>query len=230
MNTYVMIKSFSNGLKIFLDDQCTFAELLECIRAKFDESKNFFKGAKVAISFEGRQLSVQEEKTLIRAMEEAGTMSVLYVIGKDVDTNENFARAIDRPMKDTLDYGEFGKFYAGSVRKGERLETQSGVVIMGDVEPGGTIIAHGSIVILGSLFGTAICETSFDPKNYFVAAMYMSPEGIRIGNYKYYSKEKSKWIIKPKTQPKIAFFSNEQVCVDNVSSDLLVKLSRSMKE
>lgn len=230
MNTSkVMIKSFSNGLKVYLDEECSFAELLENVREKFVESKKFFNGAKIAISFEGRKLLPNEEKTLIRAMEDAGGMSVLYVIGKDEDSDVSYAKAIDRPMRDTLDYGVFGKFYAGNVRKGERLETESGVVILGDVEPGATIVAHGSIVILGSLFGSAVCDVSSSYENYFIAAMYVSCEKIRIGEYRYCSREKSKWVIKPKMQPKIAFYSNEQVCVENISEEVLTKLSRIMK-
>lgn len=42
MKNAVIIKSFPNGLSIFLDSELPFSQLLEEIAVKFSESANFF--------------------------------------------------------------------------------------------------------------------------------------------------------------------------------------------
>ena len=57
MKNAVIIKSFPNGLTIFLDSELPFSQLLEEIAMKFSESANFFKDASMVLSFEGRELT-----------------------------------------------------------------------------------------------------------------------------------------------------------------------------
>ena len=47
----VIIKSNKYGLMVILDDKMPFQELLLDIADKFQESANFFKNAKMAITF-----------------------------------------------------------------------------------------------------------------------------------------------------------------------------------
>ncbi len=57
MKNPVIIKSFPNGLSIYLDAEMPFSQLLEEIAVKFKESANFFKDASMVVSFEGRELT-----------------------------------------------------------------------------------------------------------------------------------------------------------------------------
>lgn len=224
-----MIKSFSNGLKIFLDKDCTFAVLSEELRSKFTESAPFFKGGKIAISLEGRSLSPEEEKTLVKIIEEAGQISVLYVCGKDELTNENYTKAINSKISKE-GYNAFGKIYPGSIKKGEFFKTENSIVVVGDIEPGATISAKGSIIVLGGLYGSAFCELS-DADDYdkcFIFSNEFCPEKIRIGEFNYLIKEKVKWVVKPKFIPRVAFVSNYQVSVETVSPQVLSKISNNM--
>ena len=100
MKSNVMIKSFSNGLKVFLDKDADLETLVKEISTKFIESRGFFKGSRIAITFEGRVLSSEEEKLLIETMETAGYMTVLYVLGTDTETNESVARVVSRSMNE----------------------------------------------------------------------------------------------------------------------------------
>lgn len=227
MSSYVTIKSFSNGLKIILDDSCSFADIKEELRLKFVDSSKFFKGTKVAVTFEGRKIDTAEELILVRTMEEAASMTVLYVIGMDDTTQEKYAKAMSTKMEHISDSNSYGKFYPGSLKKGNVLKSDSGIVIIGDVEPGATVYSKGSIVILGGLYGSAIIlvEEDDDPMGLFVSCNDLSPEKLCIGDYTYFSKDKAKWVVKPKMVPKIAFVSNNQVCVDCISSKTLTSIS-----
>lgn len=228
MKSNVMIKSYQNGLKIYLDNECTFAELCENVKQKFIESAGFFKGGKVSVSFEGRSLSSNEEKTLVAVIEEASGLTVLYVLGIDSETSDNYAKAINTKIsKDS--FNDFGKIYPGSLKKGDFLKADNSIVIAGDVEPGAMISAKGSVIILGGLYGRVIIDIDEDmAENCFVYANDFLPDKLSIGEFLYYQKEKSKWVVKPKLIPKIAYVRNHQVTVEPVSNLLFNKLSSGM--
>ena len=62
-------------------------------------------------------------------------------------------------------------------------------------------------------------------KGHFVAALEMSPEKLKIGDFKYFTKEKgTRWSIKPKVQPKIAYVREERVVIDSITKELLSEL------
>lgn len=228
MSSLVVIKSISNGLKVFLDKNADFDSICRELSTKISESRGFFKGAKIAVSFEERTISFEEEKRLIDAMEEAGDMTVLYSIGKDSESGESVARVVNRSFNEDSEGNCFGRLYTGSLKKGERLESEAGIIIMGDIEPGATLLSKGSIVVLGGIYGSAIVESSDEEHKYFIAASDISAERIRIGKFHYYSKEKAKWLIKPKMQPKICYCKEGTVTVEPISSDSLRRLCETV--
>ena len=42
-------------------------------------------------------------------------------------------------------------FYRGTLRSGQAIESEAGIVVVGDVNPGASVSANGSIVILGTV-------------------------------------------------------------------------------
>ncbi len=66
MSQSVMIKSNKYGINLVLDPNIPFVELLKDVIEKFKASEKFFKNAELAISFEGRKLSEEEEKPYYR--------------------------------------------------------------------------------------------------------------------------------------------------------------------
>ena len=68
MKNYVMIKSYKNGLSLVLDNEAPFDLILEETARKFKESAKFFGNAQMVISFDGRELTIDEEKTLVNAI------------------------------------------------------------------------------------------------------------------------------------------------------------------
>ena len=221
----ILIKSISNGIKVFLNEEDSFEDIVNSVTVKFKESKSFFKGSKIAIYFEGRHLSDKEEKLLVRTIEEAGELTILYLVSEDCSTKDNFKKAIDAPCANTITGDLFGKLILGSIKQGEHLETESGAVIMGDVEPGATLVSGGSVVVLGGIYGTVKVNPYDNPESCFIAANDLSCEKLVIGNALYMLHEKSRWVIKPKMQSKIAYIANERIVVENISCDTLKEVS-----
>lgn len=71
------------------------------------------------------------------------------------------------------------KMLAGRVRSGQKVEAENHIVILGDVNPGGEVIAGGDILILGSLCGTAVAGQADNEKS-IILALDFRPTQIQI--------------------------------------------------
>ncbi len=72
-------------------------------------------------------------------------------------------------------------FYKGTLRSGQVFEADGSVVVLGDVNPGGKVVAKGSVIVLGSLKGNIFAGVDGN-ENAFVVALEMSPMQIKIGD------------------------------------------------
>ena len=219
MKNPVIIKSFQNGLSIYLDEEMPFAELLEEIAFKFKESAHFFKDASMVLSFEGRQLSEIEDTITVNS-----SLNVVCIMGKNEETNKNFVKALQKLSDHQQAMENAGQFYKGTLKDGQSLETENSVIVLGDVYPGASIISNKDIVILGGLYGQAYAGGG-GTEGHFVVALEMSPEKLKIGDFKYKTSEKQgKWSIKPKIQPKIAYVVDGRVIMEPITKELLNNL------
>lgn len=221
MKNPVIIKSFQNGLSIYLDEEMPFAQLLEEIAFKFKESAHFFKDASMVLSFEGRQLSDLEERQIVSTITANSSLNVVCIMGKNEETNKNFVKALQKLSYHQQVMENAGQFYKGTLKDGQTLETENSVIVLGDVYPGASIVSNKDIVILGGLFGQAYAGGD-GSEGHFVVALEMSPEKLKIGDFKYKTSEKQgKWPIKPKVQPKIAYVVDGRVIMETITKELL---------
>lgn len=179
MSQAVVIKSNKYGINLILDKNMPFQELLVAIKEKFQESEKFFKDAKMAISFEGRALTQEEEYQIIETITENTSISIICIVDNDESHADMVKQQIDAYYDSVA--GREGEFYRGTLRSGQVLESVSSVVIVGDVNPGAKIISQGNIVVLGALKGNAYAGAAGD-SNCFIVALEMDPIQIQIGD------------------------------------------------
>lgn len=110
--------------------------------------------------------------------------------------------------------GKDGLFYKGTLRSGQTLESQESIVIIGDVNPGASVIAAGNIVVIGALKGSATAGTNNNP-DAFVMALVMDPIQIQIADVIARSSD-TKSHFKKKHEPMIATIQNHQICIEPV--------------
>ncbi len=221
MKQSVIIKSFPNGIVLHLSEADTFEEILQETAIRFRESRDFFKDAKMALSIKGRKLTEEEENTLLNIISENSDIHILCLVSDDEDTDRMFIKAIsETDFSEDGNGNSAGQFYKGTLKNGEVLETEYSIVILGDVYPGSAIISARDIIVLGGLYGEAYAGGNGSDGHY-VAALEMSPEKLKIGDFKYHAKEKSKWGIKPKVQPEIAYVKNKKIVMDSLTKELL---------
>lgn len=221
MKNSVVIKSFPSGIVLHLDPDLPFDQLLADVGEKFRESSSFFKDAKMALSLKGRVLSDFEEQQILDAITQNSELRILCLTGEDDETNQTFVKALRQADFTGESTDGNGQFYRGTLRNGQVLETESSIVVLGDVYPGSAIISARDIIVLGGLFGEAYAGGNGSSAHY-VVALEMSPEKLKIGDFKYHSKDKaSKWSIRPKVQPKIAYVKDKRVVLDSLTKELL---------
>lgn len=220
MKNAVILKSFQNGISIYLDENVPFESLIQEISIKFKEANKFFGDVKMALSIEGRIVSEAEEIQIIQTIHQNSQVEIVCLVGKDEEKNRQLFNALEE-WKFGCEESCNGQFYRGTLKNHQILETESSIVVIGDVQPGSAVISNKDIVILGALYGEAYAGGNGD-KEHFVVALEMAPERLKIGDFKYKTKAgKRKWGLKPKVQPKIAYVRDNKVVMESITKELL---------
>ncbi len=216
----VMIKSYQNGITIVMKEEVPFEEVLSQIGEKFSQSKSFFQDSKIALSLEGRTLDKKQELLVLETIEQNSDVEVVCIVGKDEETEKLFVRALKHTKK-RLEKDRDGQFFRGDLKGHEKLETENSIVILGNVEPGCSVVSAKDIIVLGGLYGTAYAGADGTGEHY-VAALEMEPQAVTVGDFKYKSTGKQKkWGFRSKTQPKIAYVKNGKIVLEPLSKELL---------
>jgi septum site-determining protein MinC len=224
MRQTVIIKGNNYGLSVFLDPETPMEELLSDIRKKFQESARFFRGANMAVSFEGRTLTPEEINTIINTICENSEIEISCVIDTDKAREAFFKRVLEEKAKEEADGNASGdgQFYKGTLRSGQVLEAEGSIIILGDVNPGARIVAKGNIIVLGALHGTAIAGLGRG-KHAVVVALEMAPIQIRIGEVTARMSGK----MKPSGNAQIAYLKLGMIHVRTLGQEVIDEVSFS---
>lgn len=179
MDNIVTIKSNRYGIEIHMADDVPFEMLLAHMKDKFECSARFFEGAQLAVSFVGRKLSYTEEETVLKLFSDVTGIDIVCVIDKNTENELIYRNALVNTMSNFKK--REGQFYRGTLKKHQVIESDSSIVILGDVELGAKVIACGSIVIVGNLYGTAYAGADGD-KSAYIVALSMQPKQLKIGD------------------------------------------------
>ncbi|WP_122642737.1 septum site-determining protein MinC [Luxibacter massiliensis] len=179
MDRLVTIKSNRYGIEVHLDPQVSFDTLLESLFTKLKDSAKFFEGAKMAVSFLDRKLSDREEQIILDLIAETTGLDIVCIVDRD-ETNEMTYKSIVENTLTNISRRE-GQFYRGTLSRKQVLESDTSIIILGDVEFGAKVIAKGNVVIVGSLTGSVHAGASGD-RGAFIAALSMQPKQLRIGD------------------------------------------------
>lgn len=175
----VIIKSNKFGLIVILDDKLPFEELLLDIGDKFKEAAHFFKDAKMAVTFRGRLLTKTQEKKVIETIIENCSIHILCIVDEQKESEAFYRGAVEYTLEEQKTHD--GQFYKGTLRSGQVLETETSIIILGDVNPGAQVVSKGNIIVLGSCMGNVYAGATGN-RGCFVAALIMKPAQVRIAD------------------------------------------------
>ncbi len=114
-----------------------------------------------------------------------------------------------------------GQFYRGDLHRGESIESEASIVIIGDVRHGARVAAKGNIIVLGELRGSVHAGVSGN-REAVVAAMEMVPLQIRIADISCHYGDKGKKLGKG---PMIASVENCSICTKVIKKSFLNMLN-----
>ena len=202
MKNKVIIKGNKYGVSVVLDPDVDFQEIVNELKERLTSAERFFDSDRqIAIAFENRDLSNDELDQLLTLIQNESKLNIQYVLNENGVTENKFQQVINKTFNNNqteqILYDQenivqneqinnnhdssTGMFYKGTLRSGQKLESDNSIVIIGDVNPGASVIAGGNIVIIGSLTGSVQAGARGN-RNCFVMALSMSPIQIQIAD------------------------------------------------
>jgi septum site-determining protein MinC len=207
----ITIKGVKEGLVFLLDDQCSFEELLQHLGAKLDKHEQQLTGPVIRVYLKlGTRIVGEEDQERLRNLFKKQGNLLVQSIESDppAPDPEEAAKPVLRTM-------------TGIIRSGQTVEHEGHLLLLGDVNPGGTIRCTGDIYVLGALRGIAHAGSGGD-KNAIIAASLMRPTQLRIADV--ISRPPDEWASDDPWM-EYAFLRGETMAIDKTTS-----LSRHRKE
>ncbi len=175
----VFVKSTKRGIQLVLDSDIPFKELIDKIQDKFESTKEFYKDTKFSLSFSGRVLSLEEQKTIIEIINRTTGAEIICIIEENELIDEYIAQRMEQAILEKIQ--KSGQFHKGSIFPGQTLECETSVIILGDVYPGGKVLSKGNIIVIGCLKGYAFAGVS-GRSDVFISALSIDSTQLRIAN------------------------------------------------
>lgn len=205
MEGIVTIKGTGDGLEIYMDERETYPKLREELMRRLQTSREFFEGSKTKVTIRGKSVTEVQRKELRRVFAmDFGIRDVLFgeegnplregtLSFRELEKPEAAGKPEKQPGQPAKKAEEFADvelvsnayfdaqsiFINSTVRSGQRIECEGDVVVVGDVNPGGEIIAGGSIAVFGRLRGLAHAGCR-GREDVCVAALNMCPKQLRV--------------------------------------------------
>lgn len=141
---YVAIKGTKDGLVLRLDDKCAYSDLLAELRNKVSES-GLDGLSEVQVDVGNRYCDENELKEIMNVIHSSPNLRVSKIQSDVITIEECNTRLLEKQSET----------FIGIVRSGQVVKAEGDLVVIGDVNPSGHVIAGGSIYVLGRLKGMA---------------------------------------------------------------------------
>ncbi len=193
MKNTVVIKGSKAGMTVILDPEVPFETLLLDIAAKFEESARFWGSVQMTLTLAGRPLTPEQEMEIVGVITGHSQIEILCLVDQDINRIKRCEKALNEKLMELS--ASTGQFYRGSLKQGTHLESETSIVIIGDVEPGARVISKGNVIVLGTLGGVVTAGASGNA-DAVVVALEMAPIQIKIADVVSRFKEKGKRLAK----------------------------------
>ncbi|MCI8443674.1 MAG: hypothetical protein HFJ37_00585 [Clostridia bacterium] len=171
----VSINLKKDEIVIKLNETAEQNEIVETLKKKLPQLKKLYQNEKTPIKVTGKILKNKEIDEIQELIKGKIDVEIDFDMPKSLGLH-SIKKAFEREIA-TSDT----KFHRGSLRSGQKLETEGSLVIIGDVNSGAEIMASDNIVVLGALRGLAHAGAKGN-KQAIVAAGLLDAVQIRIAN------------------------------------------------
>jgi septum site-determining protein MinC len=175
------LRGVGDSLWVTIDPGRSAEELKEELNTLFRKLDHLAKGARVVIDT-GK---LGENDKLVEVLGQF--LKENYQIGSVSSPPDNNTNAEIRLRQRDLDRSWYQHssdvlMLTGRVRSGQKINARKHLLLMGDVNPGGEVIAGGDILILGNLRGTAWAGQRGNTES-IILALDFKPTQIQIAGY-----------------------------------------------
>lgn len=189
MSDLISIKGGRDGLLLRLDDVADWGELLGQLASQLAQNQAFFSGARLTLELGGRAVSDAQLAEVLDLMQQHGVAAEALSAGHR--ESRNAARAAGLAARPLPRYPEPAPGAAPAategeavlltrtVRSGQVVRHSGHITLIGDVNPGGELIAGGSVVVWGRLRGFVHAGALGD-EGAVVCAVELRPTQLRI--------------------------------------------------
>lgn len=201
---HITIKGVKEGLVFLLDDACDFASLLEELRYKLEKShQQVLTGPliHVHVKLGSRECSDEQKEAIQDLIRSQGNLLVQSI---ETDKPKPEAQVTE---KDKL------KLMTGVIRSGQTVAHDGHLLLIGDVNPGGTIRCTGDIYVLGALRGMAHAGDQ-GREDAIIAASLLKPTQLRIAEV--ISRPPDEWVSTDAAM-EFAYLNEAQMQIDKLS-------------
>lgn len=174
-STIISINLRKDEIVIKLGENATQEQIVEGLKKKLTELKKLYKDEKTPIKVTGKILKNKEIDEIQDLIKSKIDVEIEFDSPKGLGLSN-----IKRTFEKEIAISET-KFHRGSLRSGQRLETEGSLVILGDVNSGAEVIASDNIVVLGALRGLAHAGAKGN-KQAIIAAGLFDAVQVRIAN------------------------------------------------
>lgn len=174
-NNYVSINLRKDEILIKLDENAEQEQIISALKKKLPELRKLYKDEKTPIRVTGKVLKNKEIDQIQELIKEKIDVEIEFDMPKSLGLS-SIKRAFDKEiaMSET-------KFHRGSLRSGQKMETEGSLVILGDVNSGAEVMASDNIVVLGALRGLAHAGAKGNKQAIIAAGLFDSVQ-VRIAN------------------------------------------------
>lgn len=145
----VSINLKKDEIVIKLNEEAKQVEIIESLEKKIAELKKLYKEEKTPIKVTGKVLKNKEMDEIREIIKAKIDVAIDFDMPKTLGLH-SIKKTFDREIAISET-----KFHKGSLRSGQKMETEGSIVILGDVNSGAEVIASDNIVVLGTLRGLA---------------------------------------------------------------------------
>ena len=174
-NNCVSVNLKKDQIVIKIAEDAEQKRIISELSRKISDLKKLYKDEKIPIRIVGKVLKNKEIDEIQELIKEKIDVEIDFDMPKSLGLS-----SITRTFKQEIAISET-KFHRGSLRSGQRLETEGSIVIIGDVNSGAEVIASDNLVVVGTLRGLAHAGAKGN-KNAIIAAGKLDAVQIRISN------------------------------------------------
>ncbi len=211
MKNSIVIKSNPYGITLFVNQEQEFEDLIREICTKFAESRSFWGQARFNLNVEGAEFTEKELAIIVEAIELNSDITIKLVEGKSGAKERQMLESVDRFYFEKAT--THARIIKGDVPKKEDLESDTSLLVLGDVKPGASVTSKGSIIVLGTIYGEVHAGCDGD-KGAFIIAGDIKAEQISIASTTGPVEVHKKWALRRTKQDILAatLWHGELIC------------------